>query len=158
MERFLNWVRQPGESVTEYGQALSDLAHRAYPEMPDMSASRQVFGQFIRCLQKRECHMYIKLAYPKTLSQAMANALMYETFGENDLNPRAPTVASATIPKDTSAVLTSANDDLLTRIAALEVRSSRQEQSTRDHRGNSRITCTNLCMLYVNLHMHCTYI
>ena len=86
--------------------------------------------------------MYIKLAYPKTLSQAMAIALMYETFGENDLNPRAPVVASATIPKDASVVSTSAND-LLTRIAVLEVRSSRQEQSSRDHRGNSRITCWN---------------
>ena len=86
--------------------------------------------------------MYVKLACPKTLSQAMANALMYETFNETDSNPKAPAVAADTSPKDTSAVLTSANDDLLTRIAALEVRSSRQEQS-RDRRGNSRITCWN---------------
>ena len=143
VERFQNWVRLPGESLTEYGQALSDLAHRAYPEMSDLSASRQVIGQFIRGLQKLECHMYVKLACPKTLSQAMANALMYETFDETDSNPRAPAVAAATSPKDTSAVSTSANDDLLTRIAALEVRSSRQEQSTCDRRGNSRITCWN---------------
>ena len=126
MERFLNRVRLPGESPTEYGQALSDLAHRAYPEMPDLSCSRQVIGQFIRGLQKRECRMYVKL----------------ETFDETDSNPRAPAVAAATSPKDTSVVSTSAND-LLTRIAALEVRSSQQEQSTRDRRGNSRITCWN---------------
>ena len=142
VERFLNRVRLLGESLTEYGQALSDLAHRAYPEMPDLSCSRQVIGQFIRGLQKRECRMYVKLACPKTLSQAMANALMYETFDETDSNPRAPAVAAATSPKDTSVVSTSAND-LLTRIAALEVRSSQQEQSTRDCRGNSRITCWN---------------
>ena len=135
MERFLNRVRLPGESLTEYGQALSDLAHRAYPEMPDLSASRQVIGQFIRGLQKQECSMYVKLTCPKTLSQAMANVLMYETFDETDSNSRAPAA--------TTAVLTSANDDLLTRIAALEVRSSRQEQSTRDRLGNSRITCWN---------------
>ena len=63
VERFLNRVRLPGESLTEYGKALSDLAHKAFPEMPDLSASRQVIGQFIRS--------FIKLTCPKTLSQAM---------------------------------------------------------------------------------------
>ena len=48
-----------------------------------------------------------------------------------------------TTPKDTSAVSASATDDLLTRIAALELRSSRQEQSTRDRWGNWRISCWN---------------
>ena len=65
VERFLNRVRLPGESLTEYGQALSDLAHRAYPEMPDLSCSRQVIGQFIRGLPKRECPHVCEAGVPE---------------------------------------------------------------------------------------------
>jgi hypothetical protein len=83
---------QAGESLRDFGQALEDLYRRAYPENPDIVEENAIKAFLDKCGQSEDFRLAIKRTRPKTLQEAVVNAMQEECLrvSEKDLAREKP--------------------------------------------------------------------
>ena len=83
---------QAGESLRDFGQALEDLYRRAYPENPDIVEENAIKAFLDNCGQSEDFRLAIKRTRPKTLQEAVVNAMQEECLrvSEKDLAREKP--------------------------------------------------------------------
>jgi predicted metalloprotease len=67
--------RQDGESLRDFGQALEDLYRRAYPANPDIVEENAITAFLDKCGQFEDFRLAVKRTSPKTLQEAVVNAM-----------------------------------------------------------------------------------
>ena len=77
--------RKKGESLSQLAQDIETLVHRSYSVIryvpaPPVLIEDLAKDHFIRALNEREIQLYVMQAHPRTLSEALASALEYESF------------------------------------------------------------------------------
>lgn len=79
--------RQSGESLRDFGQAIEDLYRRAYPENPDIVEENAIKSFLDKCGQSEDFRLAVKRTRPKTLQEAVLNAMQEECLrvGEREL-------------------------------------------------------------------------
>ena len=77
---FRNRKWQKGESVSEYGFALSRLAAKAYCDIPPDSREVMMIEQFISGLGSLDLQRHVQFGHPSTLDQAVSLAGEYVSF------------------------------------------------------------------------------
>ena len=84
--------RQAGESLRAFGQALEDLYRRAYPDNPDIVEENVMKAFLDKCGQSEDFRLAVKRTRPKTLQEAVVNAMQEECLrvGEKDLAREKP--------------------------------------------------------------------
>ena len=80
--------RQPNESLRDFGQAIEDLYRRAYPDNPEIVEENCIKFFLDKCGQSEEFRLAVKRTRPKTLQEAVINAMQEECLraGEKDLS------------------------------------------------------------------------
>jgi hypothetical protein len=80
--------RLPGESLRDFGQAIEDLYRRAYPGNPDIAEENAIKSFLDKCGQSEEFRLAVKRTRPKTLQEAVLNAMQEECLriGEKELS------------------------------------------------------------------------
>jgi hypothetical protein len=78
--------RQAGELLRDFGQALEELYRRAYPENPDIVEENAIKAFLDKCGQSEDFRLAVKRTRPKTLQEAVVNAMQEECLrvGEKD--------------------------------------------------------------------------
>jgi hypothetical protein len=84
--------RQAGESLRDFGQALEDLYRRAYPENSDIVEENSIKAFLDKCGQSEDFRLAVKSTRPKTLQEAVVNAMQEECLrvDEKDLAREKP--------------------------------------------------------------------
>lgn len=79
--------RQSGESLRDFGQAIEDLYRRAYPGNPDIVEENAIKSFLDKCGQSEDFRLAVKRTRPKTLQEAVLNAMQEECLrvGEREL-------------------------------------------------------------------------
>ena len=79
--------RQPNESLRDFGQAIEDLYRRAYPNNPEIVEENAIKSFLDKCGQSEDFRLAVKRTRPKTLQEAVVNAMQEECLraGEKDL-------------------------------------------------------------------------
>ena len=87
---FRNRFRNPQESVMQYGYALRRLASKAFPSIPNDCQEQWVLDQFVMGLKNHELKRHVQFGHPKSLNEAIALALEYESFegGDSKFRPK----------------------------------------------------------------------
>ena len=85
-------TRKAGESLRDFGQALEDLYRRAYPENPDIVEENAIKAFLDKCGHSEDFRLAVKRTRPKTLQNAVINAMQEECLrvGEKDLAKEKP--------------------------------------------------------------------
>lgn len=84
--------RQNGESLRDFGQAIEDLYRRAYPDNPDIVEENAIKAFLDKCGQSEDFRLAVKRSRPKSLQEAVVNAMQEECLrvGEKDLVKERP--------------------------------------------------------------------
>jgi hypothetical protein len=93
--------RQAGESLRDFGQALEDLYRRAYPENSDIVEENAIKAFLDKCGQSEDFRLAVKRTRPKTLQEAVVNAMQEECLrvDEKDLAREKPANRASRSPK-----------------------------------------------------------
>lgn len=70
--------RQSGESLRDFGQAIEELYRRAYPENSDIVEEKAIKSFLDKCGQSEDFRLAVKRTRPKTLQEAVLNAMQEE--------------------------------------------------------------------------------
>ncbi|MPC58325.1 Gag-Pol polyprotein [Portunus trituberculatus] len=73
-------MRNRGESLQALAQDLDGTAHKAYPGAPPDMLNVLVRDQFVDALESVEFKIQVKQAQPKSLAEALARALEFESY------------------------------------------------------------------------------
>lgn len=79
--------RQSGESLRDFGQAIEDLYRRAYPENPDIVEENAIKSFLDTCVQSEDFRLAVKRSRPKTLQEAVLNAMQEECLRVGEREP-----------------------------------------------------------------------
>ena len=84
--------KQAGESLRDFGQALEDIYQRAYPENPDIVEENAIKAFLDKCGQSDDFRLAVKRTRPKTLQEAVINAMQEECLrvGGKELTKEKP--------------------------------------------------------------------
>lgn len=167
---FRGRCRQGDETLEEYGSALRSLASQAYPDEPATSRESNSIEQFIEGLGSIEVKRYVQFSHPKTLEEAVSNAIEIEAFSNKhgrlpkkptqwDLNPT-PQVCA--VNKEVETLVDSTKGDdfkswMMEQIAKLEQKMEQCQAKAPSYRKQGRIDMSKkVCFICGELG-HITY-
>ena len=78
--------RKQGESFRDLGQAIEDLYRRAYPSNPEIVQENSIRTFLDACGESEEFRMTIRRTKPRTLQEAITNAMQEECIRVNERN------------------------------------------------------------------------
>ena len=78
--------RQPCESLRDFGQAIADLYRRAYPGNPEIAEENSIKAFLHKCGQSEDFRLAVKRTRPRTLQEAVVNAIQEECLRAGEKN------------------------------------------------------------------------
>lgn len=82
--------RQSGESLRDVGQDIEDLYRRAYPENPEIVEENALKSFLDKCGQSEDFRLAMKRTRPKTLQEAVLNAMQEECLQVGEIAVEGP--------------------------------------------------------------------
>lgn len=107
---FRNRTRKSNESAMQYGYVLKRLAAKAFPQISIGAQEQWIIDQFITGLGNIELSKHVQFSHPKTVHEAIALAVEYESFDPTYRQNRKPPVVPSA-PKNQANVMAVTSTD-----------------------------------------------
>ena len=139
-------MKKRDETVSEFGYALNRLAACAYPDMPVGARETIIIDQFVNGLPSRDLRRHVQFNHPKTIHEAIALALEFESFDSRFEGRKPEEVGVRHVDSGTAKTIESEMKvvhDLIKALQAEREAMKRNEEERHRARPRGPVVCYN---------------